>query len=263
MKYLNPDFMPAKKRVFVLLFSILFLAYSGLIHASESENVFGAADQFYVARSDYANALAALKLYRELFRERPQDYNAAWRLSMAAYFAGFNIEKNPAAQKKLFAEGKTAGFQALALNPDGAEGHFWTAVNMALYGQSVGTLKMLFTVGSIKAHLRQVIKQDPSYARAGSFRILGAIDEALPAVLGGSNERARDLYIQSIEIVPDEPMNYLFLARIYLKKFSDKNNAVKTSQTGLSIPNERLLEYESQKAKLELEEFSKKELLGR
>lgn len=216
------------------VFLTVFIMLSPNIGADNGR--FTEADKLFLERSDPSKAQKALSLYREYYASHKEDADAAWRVSMSCYFAGFEIAKSKQEKKRLFAEGRDSGLAAVKLNPDSAEANFWTAVNMALYGETVGVLKMLFTLGAVRGYLAKSAVIDPAYAYGGAYRILGKIEQELPGILGGSNERAKDYYLKAISIAPDEPLNYYFLADLQHKAFRDNVSAARTVERGLALP---------------------------
>jgi tetratricopeptide (TPR) repeat protein len=233
---------------FSILSIIVALAVMPLLASAEQQKPdpkYGAADQLYLERADFKKAEESLCLYREYFKNNPADAKCAWRLSMACYFAGFNIEKYREKRKALFGEGRDAGLASLKINNNSVEAHFWTAINMAHYGDSVGVVKMLFTLNSIYSHLEESIRINPSYAYGGAYRALGKIKETLPGVLGGSNSKAKAFYEKAIENAPDEPINYYFLAQLILTVYKDKPLALQIARKGLSFGTPEYFRYES------------------
>jgi tetratricopeptide (TPR) repeat protein len=245
------------KTIFLLLAAALLAAPA--MCGEQAASRFDAADALFLHRIQHENAREALRQYRELYKAAP-DAEAAWRVSMACYFVGFNIAKDGAAKKQLYAEGREAGLYAVAHSSGSAAAHFWTGVNMALYGETVGVLKMLFTLGAVREHLEKSAALDSAYAYAGAYRILGKIDESLPGVLGGSSERAQSYYRKAITLAPDEPVNYLFLARLYMERYHDRPEARRIAQQGLSLPALDETRYESLKGRVELQEYAANEL---
>ena len=219
-----------------LVIVIMWIALLCLASNVCAEQKFERGDNLFLSRSYYPNAIKALELYREYFTSHTEDAEAAWRVSMACYFAGYVIAKKNEDKKKIFAEGRDAGFASLKLNPDSAPACFWTAVNMALYGQTVGKIKMLFTVKTVRSLLEKSCKLDPAYAYGGAYRMLGKIEQELPGILGGSIRVAKKYYEEAIHVAPDEPLNYLFLADLQLNVFGDKKAAHDTVAKGLSLP---------------------------
>jgi hypothetical protein len=245
-----------------LVLATVFLQIS--CHAGqEAENRFSAADALFIKRSDKPKAVEALEMYRKLYTVNPGDAEAAWRVSMACYFSGFEVARDKASKKSLFAEGRDAGLQSLKISTGSAPAYFWTAVNMALYGQTVGVLKMLFTLGTVRGYLENSVRLDPAYAYGGGYRILGKIEQELPGLLGGSNERARQYYGKAIEAAPDEPMNYLFMAELVLKVYHDRLKALDFAYKGLGQPEPDESRHESRWARAQLGKFAEEYSAGK
>ena len=126
---------------------------------------------------------------------------------------------------------------------------------MAYYGDTVGVVKMLYTLNSIYSHLEESIRINPSYAYGGAYRTLGKIYELLPGVFGGSNSKARAFYEKAIECAPDEPINYYFLACLTLSAYRDKSAAMQIARKGLSFGTPEYFRFESFQARMLLMQF--------
>ena len=242
------------KNPLVLIASIMFLTGMPLfcLEGKSADRIFAEANTAFLGRADHAKALESLEAYRGIYKNNPDNFDAAWRLSMACYFVAFNALKDNEAKKRLFAEGRDAGLEAVERSPGSAEAHFWTAVNMALYGQTAGIFKMLFTLNTVRSHLQKSLEIDPNYAYGGAFRILGKIDESLPGILGGNKSLARVNYEKAIASAPGEPLNYYFLAKLVLDEYKDKALALEIAYKGLSISSIETYRVESLDALREL-----------
>ena len=119
---------------------------------------------------------------------------------------------------------------------------------MALYGDRVGALKTLFSLGEIRAHLERVIAIDPSYASGGAYRLLGLISQKLPGILGGNSDEARRDFERAIRVAPDEPLNFLFLAKLLDDDLHDRVSAIETATKGLAVPTPAPNRLESREA---------------
>jgi tetratricopeptide (TPR) repeat protein len=157
---------------------------------------------------------------------------------------------------KLFDEGRAAAFGAAARNERCAQCHFWGAINLALYGQTVGVLKTLSSLGEVKEHLRRSLELDPAYASGGAYRLLGLIEQRLPGILGGNNDRARELFTKAVEVAPDEPLNYLFLARLERDELRHPAESIRYVRLGLSVPTPAGERLESLESLAELRQMS-------
>lgn len=243
------------KRLIILLIS----GYISLICVLANErDIFYKADEAFKQRVSKEKAFEALELYKSVYDKNKNNCNAAWRYSMACYFAGFEYIKNKNKKIELFRNGIDAGLVAIKLNPESAEAYFWTAINMVLYSETEGKLETLFSLHNVCKYLEKSIEIDPSYAYGGAYRVLGKINENLPRLLGGSKKKAIRFYRKAIEIAPDEPVNYIFAARLMRKKFKNKEAARKYAEDGLKIVIKDKSRHESINAQKEIRDFLKK-----
>lgn len=220
---------------------------------------FDQGDAAFKKRGDQAQAKQALDEYRKLFTETPNDPEAGWRFAMACYFYGLRFMKDKKLKHEradLYKEGRDAGRAALKAKPECAPCHFWTAINMALYGDTVGILKTLFTLGEIKDHLKESLGIDPKYAYSGAYRLLGLIEQKLPGILGGSDDRAREYLEKAIATSPDEPLNYEFLAKLLEDEFDDPKTALEVAKKGLAVPPPSEERLESREALVTLKKLA-------
>ena len=207
------------------------------VGAPLSPKRFEAGDQLFKERRAPAKARAALQIYRELFKTNPQDFEAAWHVAMGCYYMAARVETLANEREKVLAEGRDVGEVAIRLSPQAcAPCHFWTAIDMAMYGESVGVLKMLFSLTAIRKHLEASIAADPHYAFGGAYRLLGLIYQKVPGFFGGSNAKAKAYFLSAIASAPEEPLHYLFLARLLKDDLQDPAQAMEVAQRGLKVP---------------------------
>lgn len=220
-------------------------------------NPLAEADALYKQRADSAKALKALAAYRAEYAKAPANAETGWRVAMACYFAGIRLAKKDDEKEKYWAEGRDAGEAAVKAAGEGkcAPCHFWTAINKALYGQSVGVFKMFFSLPSIRDHLEKTVAADPTYAYSGAYRLLGLIEQKLPGILGGSDDRAKEYFEKAIKTTPDEPLNYLFLARLLKENFDEPQKALELASQGLGQPEPAPDRLESIDARADLKRF--------
>lgn len=220
------------------VFAVVILAFftSTLAKSSVEPIQIKLGDEAFRERQSPEQARLALESYRAAYLKTPSDPEVAWRLAMACYFVGLRLTQDADTKRSLFAEGRDAGEKSISLAPHCAACHFWTAINSALYGQTVGVFKMLFSLDEIRDHLKATIDIDPSYAYGGAYRVLGLIEQKLPGILGGSNTRARDDFQKAVAVAPDEPLNYLFLARLLKDEFNAPQGAYEVARQALTLP---------------------------
>jgi tetratricopeptide (TPR) repeat protein len=213
------------------------------------------ADEAFMHRDQPDRAREAFAVYREMHRKFPHDPEIAWRLSMASYHVGFHLARSRQERIGYYAEGMNAGIAAVNKSTSSAASYFWAGINMALYGQTVGPFKTISTLGRVRRYLTASAELDPSYAGAGAYRVLGTIERELPGILGGSRDQARVYFEKAIELVPDEPLNYLFLANLLKDRFNDTAGAVAVAERGLRVPEPSAVQIESVSAVGELRQF--------
>jgi len=222
-----------------------------LVTAALGLSLMQAGDEAFKKRYEPEQARAALSSYREVVETEPANREAQWRLAMAAQFVGMRLVTNSDEKKEIFSEGKAAGLRSLVDNEECAACHFWTGINQALYGETVGALKMLFTVSEVQSHLRRAAELDASYAYGAPYRVLGVISKSLPGIFGGSNSDARDYFRMAIAAAPDEPMNYWELLQLE----DDKEKAKEIARQVLSAPQPSPERIESHDAWLAVKEW--------
>src|SRR5690606_24316661 len=122
--------------------------------SSVSQERFKAPDQAFQKRRNHDQARWALEQYRKLFQETPHDPEAAWRVGMAAYYNGSRVAARQVEKKILSAEGREAGVAGARLDPKCAPCDMWRAISMALYGDTVGVYKTIFTLGETQKQLK-------------------------------------------------------------------------------------------------------------
>jgi tetratricopeptide (TPR) repeat protein len=232
----------------------IFLLVSLITHSSPA--LYQEGDNAFRFRADKQKAFEALYWYRKYYKKDP-NVETSWRLAMICQFVGMRLVQDENQKIQLFIEGRDSGKVGAALNPRCAACHFWTAINMALLGETVGPMKMLFSLGEVKEHLLLSVKSDPSYAYGGAYRVLGLIEEKLPTLLGGNKKEAKKYYQLAIKSYVSEPLNYLFLARLMKEEFHQEEDAIKIIQEGVKFPEPSEERVESKEARIELQELYK------
>lgn len=238
-------------RGFLIFLFVLLGLLTTAAYATPIPSLLSQGDESFKHRSAEDQARLALQSYL-IAAEKTEykDVETLWRVAMGSYFVGLRLTHEDAEKEKIFAQGRDAGFKALALKPDCAECHFWTAINMALYGDTVGVFKMLSSLKDIESHLQKTITLNPVYANGGAYRILGLIQQKLPGILGGSNSRAREYFEKAVAIAPNEPLNYQFLSSLLRYELGEKKQALETAEAGAAIAvkdPDRLESIEAQK----------------
>jgi hypothetical protein len=226
-------------------FIFVLTAFGTSVSASIPKSPIQLADEDFRNRGEPLRARKALASYRELAKSAAQDNpEPHWKHAMACYFVGLRLTDDSDEKATFFAEGRDAGLKAISIQPTNcAACQFWTAINMALLGQTLGVMKSLFTLSEVKEHLRSSIQADPHFANSGAYRVMGLIEQNVPGLFGGSDDRAEEDFEKAVELSPGEPLNYLILARFLDERRHDTERAKKVARAGSEItglPPDRL-----------------------
>jgi FimV-like protein len=172
-------------------------------------------DRLFSYGEDPARDRGALDLLEQASSTEPGQYQILWRLARANYYVA---EETPKAQKLSFYErGTTTAQQAIALDPNAAEGHFWLGANYGGTAELKGMFNALFLIGKIRAEMETVIRLNAGYEDARAYLALSELDRQLPRLIGGSTSRAVTWGEQGLKLAPRNLELKLSLARAYLE----------------------------------------------
>ncbi len=204
--------------------------------AGDSAALVARAREAYRARADAAQAKAAVELSAAAARSDPRSYEARWEGARACYFYGtFTREAATDAEKlAIFEDGIARAREAVALEPDGVEGHFWLGVLLGVYGEAKGVLKSLALVPEIKAEMQHCLAVDPAVEGWGPDRVLGRMLFKLPFFKGGDNARSRQHLERSLAGAPTNALTRLYLAETY-KALGMRREAVEQLRSVLDM----------------------------
>ncbi len=205
-------------RKMVILSVLVFLAGSFLsagFRAADTAKLLTQADEAYAKRGEPGQAIQAMKLYEEAAKADPQSYEARWKGAKACYFYGEYTRSKASDDEKMtiFQKGIDLAKAAVALKPDGVEGHFWLGVLYGVYGEAKGIFKSLSLVPDIKQEMNTCMKLDKSVEGYGPDRVLGRMYYKLPWFKGGSNKKSIQYLEASLKGEPNNDLTRLYLAQ--------------------------------------------------
>lgn len=177
----------------------------------------------YQARSDTSSARHAVELFEQAATADPDSYAARWEGARAIYYLGtYPMEQASDRDKMaLFDRGITLAREAIALQPEAVEGHFWLGVLLGVYGEAKGIFKSLALVPDIRAEMETCLRLDPSVSGWGPDRVLGRMLFKLPWFKGGDKKESRAHLEKSLAGAPDDALTKLYLAET-LRKLGEK-----------------------------------------
>ena len=145
------------------------------------------ANQLYAQRESIARVRQGVILLRLAHTDDPANYEAAWRLSKFDYYLATHTTGEE--RDKAFREGMEAGKDAVRLQNNSPDGHFWLGAN---YGGSLetGGVAGLATVNDVRNEMETVLKLDEAYQDGSAYMVLGLVDLKAPKLLGGDPQKA-------------------------------------------------------------------------
>ncbi|HEX5833494.1 MAG TPA: TRAP transporter TatT component family protein [Pyrinomonadaceae bacterium] len=177
------------------------------------------ADALYEGREDLNKARVAVAALRQARTADYANYDAAWKLSRAAFYVGDHTDSD-SERDDMFREGIEAGKVAVSLQPAKADGHFWLGAN---YGGSAAhsTLANLSSFQDIKGEMEAVLKIDESYQGYSAYLGLGRLYLQAPRVLGGDSGKAIEYLEKGVKLSPNNTTMRLDLAHAYAENNRD------------------------------------------
>ncbi len=168
----------------------------------------------YADRANPSSARAAADVLTRAAAERPEDFDANWKLARADYWMG---EHGAEAERRGYLErGIAAAERARRLDPKRPEGHFWAAANMGALAESFGLRAGLRYRKAIKDALDTVWRIDPAFMQGSADRALGRWYFRVPRIFGGNKQTAEQRLRASLQYNPQSTITHFFLAELYL-----------------------------------------------
>ena len=140
------------------------------------------------------------------------DYGAQWQAVQVLAFLAEN-ETRPESRRESAQHGVVFARRARELNPNGVEGQYWYALDVGLLAD-VDRSYGLDAVGEMETALKRAIELDERYDLGGPLRVLGILHlrTPLPPASIGSPRKGLKLLQRAVELFPEYPENYLYLA---------------------------------------------------
>jgi tetratricopeptide (TPR) repeat protein len=189
-------------------------------------------DELYRDRENIANAQRAADLWAERVAAGP-DFEATWKLARVCYWLG--TEGPDAGRKNALSRGVTAGEQAVKLEPDKPQGHFWLAANMGGLAESFGLMQGLKYRGRIKDELERVLQIDPAWQDGSADRALGWWYHQVPRLFGGSEAKAEEHLRKALGYNTQSIITLYFLAEVLIDRHK-KDEARDLLQQAVAAP---------------------------
>jgi len=154
---------------------------------------------------------AALDL-QQAARALPNDYDAQWQAAQALAFLA-DYEPRAPFRRQAAEQGIVFSQRGRVLDPNRVECHYWYAINVGLLADVDRSYGMR-AVGEMEPALQRAIQIDERYDYGGPLRVLAILSLRTPAppVSIGSPHKGLRLLNRAVDLFPDYPENYLYLA---------------------------------------------------
>ena len=196
---------------------------------------------------------AALKTYGDTLTQweteagADSDYALLWRLAQWEHFRALQVlaadENDVSAAKTHLESGAKRAARAMELEPHRVEGWFWNGVCALEAARLGGTFAAARALSPATRHIERAMAIDESYQWAGPLRVLARITHYKPLILGGSVNRALDIYRRALQIAPHNSTTLLYYCETLL---ADQQNALarQTLQGIISAPDDEAWRWE-------------------
>ena len=205
---------------------------------------------------DLARVADAARLLERAARTLREDYEMQCEAAQALAFVAEN-GTNANTRRDAAKSGVVLARRARELNPEDVAGHYWYAINVGLLANA-DRLYGLKAVDEMEPALRRAIELDERYDFAGPLRVLGILylrTPGPPTSIGSSRKGLR-LLQRAVELFPDYPENYLYLAEA-LRDTGRGDEAKQAAQKVLDAAPWPDRQFESSQWKAEAEKFLK------
>ena len=149
-----------------------------------------------------------------LERAAQQDPDAeTWIALSRACFIWGDIRATTVDQKvAAYSEGRDAARQAIALSPRAALAHLFYGINTGRLGQTKGITQSARLLPEVREAVQKTLELDP--AMPAAYALAGTVDYEVPALFGGSMERAEERFRKGLELDPHFTSLRIGLARV-------------------------------------------------
>jgi tetratricopeptide (TPR) repeat protein len=149
-----------------------------------------------------------------LARAVEQDPDAeTWIALSRVCFIWGDIRATTVEQKlAAYSEGRDAGRHAIALSQRAALAHLFYGINTGRLGQTKGVTQSLRLLPEVREAVQKTLELDP--AMPAAYALAGTVDYEVPALFGGSLERAEERFRKGLDLDPHFTALRIGLARV-------------------------------------------------
>jgi len=149
-----------------------------------------------------------------LTRAAEQEPDAETWIALARVSFIWGDVRGTTGEQKLaaYAKGREAARRAVEMAPQAPLAHLFLGINTGRWGQTKGVVRSLFLLPEVREAIRRTLELDPMLPAA--YALAGNVDYEVPAVFGGSLERAEGYFRKGLGIDPRFTALRVGLARV-------------------------------------------------
>ncbi|MCG8453778.1 MAG: hypothetical protein MI717_11425 [Spirochaetales bacterium] len=184
----------------VLLFCFLIIP-SFLLWAQNTSEVLKEIDQLWL-EGEFSQSLELAEQSIAICTNDSDTAELLWRRSRAIHdfvmneYDKENITKEDALTA--YEDAEESATESLRLKPASAWAHYWRSANIGSWGDTKGIIDSISRLPDLKADLHAALAIDP--AHGDSWSVLAMIDASIPALFGGSIDRAVSLDRKAVSL---------------------------------------------------------------
>ena len=239
-------------------FLLLFVAAAATAQVPEGDQQWNLrAEGHQGGHAQAAHVDAAIAAYQKAIAQNPNDLEPRWKLLRAIRFKGAYVATTDQAKKQIYAQGKKAGEEALAVvarRPHAAgvaEVYLWDSVNWGEWALAYGKMAAVRegAADRIKREATMAMQMDPKLEGGAPARVLGRLHDQTPRVpfiTGWASSKEAVKYLnESLKADPKNKITIVFLAEAMVDNDSDtKPQAMQMLQAAIAAPNDPSFEVE-------------------
>jgi tetratricopeptide (TPR) repeat protein len=174
-----------QKLCFLICSALFLFTLSSLSQGQEVSALLKEGEVLWLKSTDPDRAPKTIALFEKVLALDPDNYGALWKIARSYFFIGDALpetEEFKNQHKECGEKGMFYAKRAVAVNPKGVEGHYYSGLSIAQYSIGISIVKALIKgLGpEYEKHIGKAIELNKLYDNAGPLRAMGRYWYRLP-----------------------------------------------------------------------------------